>query len=465
MTLIADNTPGAAKRRIVAARPAAARSHFCHSNHSNHSSRSGLFRLLHAGLLLALGLLALPAAADAPPAGVIVFAAGKATVAGQPAAVGAPLRAGDEIVTGADAHVYVRTVDDGYLILRPGSRARVAAWHIDSADPTQTRVRIELDAGVARSITGSAVKAARQNFRFNTPLAAIGVRGTDFTVFTSPQMTRIAVQSGGIVASPFDATCAPSGAGPCEGAASLTLLAEQSGLLMQIEQGRARPQLLPINGNSPDSLAPPHPDESSIKSSVAAQGEPPLEPQRSGGVLTAAPEAKPVPPRTIHWGRWRDIAASPANLDLSAILAADGELLALNSWFAVLRGAGPDWQKPATGSMNFKLAGGEAWIVNQPSGAMQQAQFENASLRVDFAKSSFSTGFDLVSQQGERHAFQALGQIGRDGSLFGDSQFKAPTNMAVSGALGGANGGSAAYIFQGRIDQNRLATGVTAWQR
>ena len=52
-----------------------------------------------------------------------------------------------------------------------------------------------------------------------------------------------------------------------------------------------------------------------------------------------------------------------------------------------------------------------------------------------------------------------------DGRMAGDSQFGSTANMAVSGALSNQGGGTAAYIFQGRIDDNAVGMGVTGWSR
>src|SRR6202008_1200156 len=100
---------------------------------------------------------------------------------------------GDELVTGADGYIYVKTVDSGFLVLRPNSRARIVTYRIDAANPANSQVKFELLKGVARSITGQGIKQARQNFRFNTPVAAIGVRGTGFVVRTNEQTSFVTV--------------------------------------------------------------------------------------------------------------------------------------------------------------------------------------------------------------------------------------------------------------------------------
>ena len=414
-------------------------------------------------LLLTVGL------AHAGEAGRIVLAVGDVQIAGQRVVPDSAVSEGDEIVTGGDGYVYLKTIDNGFLILRPNTRVRIVAYRIDPQDAANTRIKFELLNGVVRSISGQGAKQARQNFRFNTPVAAIGVRGTDFTVFTDQQTTRIAVLSGGIVASGFSTTCGPEGSGPCEGSASRELFANQAGKLLQINRDQAMPQLLRDNGLSPDTIAPPRNDEPGGKNTGAgklslAVNEISLDPQK-GLFLLNLNTTPAIPPREIIWGRYQAILNQPGNINIAALLDAQGQLLAINSNFAVLRTSGTDWQMPSQGAMGFTLTQTEAYILNEPSGIHSPASLANAMLQVDFAKSTFATGFDLVSQQNERFKFQAQGVVTPDGRMLGNSQFASPTNMAVSGAVGPANGGSAAYLFQGRIDDQRLASGVAAWTK
>lgn len=439
-------------------------------------------------LVITAALMLASAFAQAGEAARIVFVAGEARIGEGTATLGRAVQEGDEVTTGADGYVYLKTVDNGFLILRPSSRARIATYHVDQSNPANTRIKLELLNGVARSISGEAVKQARQNFRFNTPVAAIGVRGTDFTVFTDQETSRVAVISGGVVVSGFSPTCGPEGGGPCEGKASRELFAHQIGQLLQVRKGQAAPQLLPINGNSPDVTAPPRNDEPSGKSSstsvgaILAGADISLDPHKNAGLIariTAAMpqtpppvvitepgvEPPPQPQRQIIWGRWQSVMNSPANLDVTKEVEGKAQLLALNTYYAILRSRGADWQIPATGNVGFALKQSEAFIIDEPTRRFSAAKVENGQLNVDFAKARFSTSFDLVSQQNERFAFQAYGDVSRDGKLLGDNQLKLPTNMAVQGAMGPANGGEAAYIFQGRIDNQRLGTGVTYWTR
>lgn len=221
-------------------------------------------------LLAAASCALLAQAATAAEAGKIIYVVGNAQVADKPAQLNAAVQEGDLLSTGGDGYLYIKTADNGLFIVRPSSKARIATYHIDEKNPANTRVKLELISGVARSKSGDAVKLARQNFRFNTPVAAIGVRGTDFTVFTDHDTSRVTVNSGAITISGFGGACSPEGIGPCEGQASRDLVAAQKGSLLQFRRGQAAPQLLPESSSiAPDVVAPPRADEPGKQAAAA----------------------------------------------------------------------------------------------------------------------------------------------------------------------------------------------------
>jgi hypothetical protein len=434
--------------------------------------RSIMFRQIVLALGLGLGLISMVQAGEAAR---IVFVAGKAEIAGSQIALGNAVQEGDEIATGTDGYVYLKTIDNGFLILRPGSRARIVAYHVDMEKPANTRIKLELLNGVARAISGDGAKQAKQNFRFNTPVAAIGVRGTDFTVFTDQETSRVAVISGGVVVSGFSGACAPEGGGPCEGATSRELFARQAGQLLQVRKGQAAPQLLPNSGVSPDNTAPPRPDEPAAKGAGVATtnglaaADLSLDPQKTLNIkaaVDAQPAPLPVPelPRQITWGRWQTVLDQAANVDVVKMLNDKAELVDINAHFALLRAKGSEWQVPNTGILNFGLRESAAYITDEVRGGISAAKIENGQLQVNFGKATFSTAFDLVNQT-ERFKMQAQGGVTRDGLIIGDAQYLSPTNMAVRGVLTPEKGGTAAYLFQGRIDDARLATGATYWTK
>ncbi|MBU3740560.1 MAG: hypothetical protein FGM55_16620, partial [Rhodoferax sp.] len=97
----------------------------------------------------------------------------------RPVVRGDAVREGDRIETEAGGHVHLRFIDGGRLAVRPSSRLLIENYS-QTAAPEQGAIRFRLDEGVVRSITGAWGEAARERFRLNTPVAAIGVKGTDF---------------------------------------------------------------------------------------------------------------------------------------------------------------------------------------------------------------------------------------------------------------------------------------------
>lgn len=403
------------------------------------------------------------ASVTAAEAGRVVFVVGDAYIEQRTAEIGHAVQEGNKLTTGVGGYIYLKTVDNGFFILRPGSSARIVNYHIDPEQAANNRIKIELQHGVARHISGEAVKSARQNFRFNTPVSAIGVRGTDFTVYTNQEISRIAVTSGGVVVSGFTASCRPEGAGPCEGSLSRELFASQAGQMLQVDRGQGAPQILRGSGTSPDQSAPPRNDEPVSKHGNIT--DPSLTPLKIASLKELA--VSPVAPEAqqILWGRWQAVLNQPASIDLDKLGKEGTRVIAINDQFALLRTRdNNEWQSPSSGSMDFALKRSEAYILEEKRSALTPATLENGRLQVNFANTTFATSFDLVSQ-GERFKLQAQGTVSRDGLLNGASQFERPTNMAVTGGLSKDNGGSAAYLFQGRIDDQRVASGATYWGR
>ncbi|MBR7748467.1 FecR family protein [Undibacterium baiyunense] len=407
----------------------------------------------------------------------VVFVAGDAKMAKKTVTLNAMVSEGAQIETGSDGFVYLKTVDNGFLIVRPNSTIRIVTYQIDKLKPENTRIKLELLNGVARSISGDAVKLSRQNFRFNTPVAAIGVRGTDFTVFTDQQVSRVSVLSGGVVVSGFGGSCTPLGNGPCEGNSAVELFASQQGKLLQIMKDQVKPNLFNGTNVSPDVISPPRNDEPSGKPNVVSTNLPTVGAITNGSNdVTIDPLKNATLPSYIQntqanakalensvvWGRWATIAGMAPNLDVSK--QEQTKLIAASPYYAVYQSKTSEWQVPVVGSMGFSLKGGDAFVFDEKANSATAATLENGRLQLDFASASFVTGFDLVTKD-ERFNMQARGEISADGKLAGNSQFSSGTNMAVQGVVTAEKGGTASYLFQRRFDNNRLAYGVTYWSK
>lgn len=433
--------------------------------------------------------------AFAAEAGKVIFVAGQAQVVDRQAAEGSAVQEGDMLQTGADGFLYIKTIDNGLFILRPNTRARIVTYHVDAKSPANTRIKLDLISGMARSRSGDAVKQARQNFRFNTPVAAIGVRGTDFTVHTDDNVSRVSVISGGIVVSGFADTCRPEGTGPCEGAASRELSAAQRGQLLQIQRGSQAPQLLngsvtsdqpampqgaplgSVGGSSGPALTPtsePVVDVKKTESLTKANNQaPPTEPPvvmpqpETGPPLVTIPlpePEKPVKEAGILWGRWQPVLGPAPDFNLTLQMAKN-ELIAVNGNFALFRTAGRTYAAPERGNIGFKLKDSEAYIYTSygSTSTAAAAALSNGKLNVDFGSKRFATSFDMTSKQ-EFFSWSAQGAIGPDGRLYGDLADGKKGMVNVQGLLSNENGGSASYLFNGRIDERRTVNGATYWQ-
>lgn len=437
-------------------------------------------------------------AAHAADAGKIIFVAGHAQAGASNAREGDAVQEGQMLSTGRDGFIYVKTVDNGLFILRPNTKARIVTYRIDEKNPANTRIKLELLSGIARSKSGEAVKLARQNFRFNTPVAAIGVRGTDFTVFTDEETSRVAVISGGVVVSGFTGACRPDGAGPCEGETSRELSAAQRGQLVQVRRGQAA-QVMQSSPLSPDLVSPPRPDEPLVKSGAAPtpQGNVSVEVAKNTGLNTVIeklatansppPVAKPapevptpsvtMPPPVIEvpsseperlalWGRWQPLQGVYGKLNLSEARK-DNELLALSGYYALLRSPGKDYVAPNNGTFGFKMRDAEAIVITEygfGNNVAAPAALSNGSLVVDFGKRSFTTGMDLTTDT-DVVRLSAEGAVMNDGRLYGNAAEGRPGLINVQGLLTNERGGSAAYIFDGRLDDKRTVNGGVTWRQ
>jgi len=410
--------------------------------------------------------------ASAPVVGHVLQVVGSATLAGQPLRSGVPVHQGQLIQTGPDGHLYLQTPDHGLLILRPGTRLRIAQYHIDAAIPAQSRFRFELEQGALRSVSGRAVPAARQHFRLNTPVAAVGVVGTDFTVFSTQALTRVGVSSGAVMVSGFGNGCQPEGLGPCLGALSRVLQAADAGQVLQVTRGRIAPELLhaPVlpSGSEPASTssnaAPSGAEIIPLELSPAQLANPPA--------LPALADPPSVAPPVLHWGRWQPVAEQAATLDLPALRAAGARLKGLNSHYAVLREpAAAQWHNPRLGQASFALHGHQAQVQG-PAG-LQAAHISHGQLQFDFAAARFSTQLQLQAPGGIEAVLVGRGSVAPNGQFDASPLHFDGSNLHLSGALARPSAApgtplppaQAAYVFQSTLSSGHLVSGATFWQQ
>lgn len=219
-------------------------------------------RLALASLALAVFALALtlyrPAQASTLPSAVVgeaTLVIGVSRITGADGSVreaqrGTELRVGDRIETQPGAHVHLRFVDGARVSVRPASRL-VVEQYAPAQPPAGTAagaapgaIKFRLEEGVVRSITGAWGEAARDRFRLNTPVAAIGIKGTDFVVRSVADSTAASVFTGAIVVAPLAGACAAS-VGPCANGSEKLLSADMKGQMLELHRSQATPRLVP----------------------------------------------------------------------------------------------------------------------------------------------------------------------------------------------------------------------------
>ena len=448
-------------------------------------------------VLLVLVLLPALLQADDGGVGEVIFLAGDVSVTRGTDTIalarGDAVRVGDRLATGQDAYVHVRFVDGGLISLRPASRVLVDTYHFDAEHAGASRVRITLEEGVLRSATGKAGQQNKQQFRVNTPIAAIGIRGTDFVVFADAALSRLAVNQGGVVMAPFDGgDCLPSGFAPCGGDASAELFASVSKALLEVRAGQDY-ALVTADGPTPDEISPPHPEEASLFDAFIAGAQAAIRQQPGlsapgaesyedglenarrylreetlvqqayalGELESNSPVARNrhlVDDPELVWGRWSLYqGANPDAKSIGQLLDEGRRYAVLNAVFAMLEKSHDDRPMPEVGRASFKLNSYDAYIKRGSS--LESAGISNPALIVDFDQSRFATRLDVhaASLPGVVHVLGA-GELGKNGFFRSDASSLATIDGVLS--PGAAEAG---MLFDYQVSPGVHAVGATHW--
>jgi len=431
---------------------------------------------MHRQLLLLASLLcaSVAHASSGAVVGEVTTLIGRASATGSEGSArklarGAPVHAGDRLETEAGGHVHIRFIDGGLVSVRPLSRLHIEDY--SRADNVrQGAIKFNLEHGVVRSVTGAWGEADRERFRLNTPVVAIGIKGTDFVVKANAAKTQAAVVSGAIVMTPLSHCAAALGA--CNGQETVQLSAEMSGQMLEFDKyhGHAIPRLVPV-ADLEARL-----EQGAIVASKDGKRNWEVDPaeknlangveNRLGDVFSPGnvfgPEySKPLPPDApMAWVMnpfgWNIPPNSIAQRLDKAELA--NRQAVLGNFFQTL------YRDESTrtafagnnGKANFSLTQGSA-SYSRPGIAYQPVEISNAELAVDFNAKTFSTQLDLAGAFGSTR-FQASGQIGPTGTF----QQSAP-DQNIAGALS-YDTKQAGYQF-GKDVANGQINGLTLWGR
>ena len=411
------------------------------------------------------------AMAQTDAAGRIMFVVGSATKhvstgVEQPIVKEMLVGQGDKLRTGNDAHIYIRMADGALLVMRPQSSLSVDLWKYNPEKPEQSQIKYTLHSGLSRYVSGRGSQAAKDQFRFNTPLAAIGVRGTDFTVLAASLLTEVSVRSGGVVVSGFGDSCKKDAIGPCEGLGAAELFASPTAGFLQLKAGEPRPRIVPPNGKSgPDQKGPALNGEPLAKEDGAISNPTNLVATKSE---TRAIEAlaqttiTALTPAVAAWGRWGGLATDAMGAQIVTSLVSGRDLVAINSYYILAKNPGIISSIPETGQGNFKLIDHEGIIINPQTGVTESTKAVDGNLIIDFGKKRFQTELKLQGA-GQNIQIGSTGTVEAGGVLLSDL-FVSPT--LVQGLVGGANAGQASYIYRRPSSANGPdLSGATNWSR
>lgn len=410
--------------------------------------------------------------------------------------VGTSVRVSDVIETASGGQVHIRFVDDALVSVRSSSTLEIVRYDYNAQNPKNSAVKLNLVEGVTRAISGKAAQNARQNFRLNTPIAAIGVRGTDFAVSADQDSVRAFVNEGLIVVAPFSSECSAESLGPCsQDAVELSGLSRQI-LEMNANTAGVSASLLPATNAQAQALAveASTAEDSDTKSSktsetkelytdtvtsravnttLATKPEPvkqetpatvapaPIE------VVTAKPEFTPDQAKSVDaltnnsqlvWGRWYEGNLDNERITIKWDVALENRVSTIGDTRHALFRAEPAGKslQPGLGVLAFNLTMAQAQYNS--GGKSELMDVNGGQLKLDFNENLFSTSLQLS------HAATGNVTFEENGRIYSGAIFRAErADQFMAGTIS-FDGKEAGYFFQKNLE-NGSVEGLTLWNQ
>lgn len=433
-------------------------------------------------------LFAACSAAAGAPVGEVTLLIGEAHLvrvngAAKPLRTGDVIEVGDRIETSGSGHVFLRFIDRGAVSLRPGSVLEVQAYRFDEARPQNSEVRLKMEQGTGRSVSGAATRLDKSRFRMNTPIAAIGVRGTDFIVQTDATRTRATVAEGAIVIGPLGPQCAGQPVDACAGAPLRYLSADMGRVVAEMRAGDSNASLVPA---APGMISTGYrlrlaAEARAAETAALNAGLRSAEPDAPGhqrhlddkaaellaeiSLPKPEPEAEPLPPpvvKQLAWGRWTFSPAASDTVSVPySVASIDRHITVANDQVGLFRAddpANPKKLLPESldARVEFRLSRGQA-SYESPAG-VQAAAINGGTLVLDFAQRTFATALALSAAGGTATELRAAGDVRPDGTFAMRDALQ-----RVAGAVS-LDGREAGYLFE-RAADGGLFKGTTLWGR
>lgn len=421
-------------------------------------------------IILLLSFMILPVQA-AQLAGEITASMGDAQIlsATQVSAVatqGMTLNVGDTLITGANGHLHLRMVDDALVSLRPNGQLKISRYSYQLNAPAATQIQLDLRYGTARSVTGQGGHLAKDKFRMNTPLAAIGVRGTDFIAQADEQKTLVQVASGAIVLAPIGVGCQATSLGSCQTDTARLLTAEMRDLMLEMSRGMKEPRFVPISDKLPLSDATslkPQLATTATLSELPAQGDTPknltLISKAATNLSNAATNSTNGAPTHYQmvWGHWSWLTPGSVPGAIPMFDAAQGrEVTVGNNFGALFRDTNLPMLLPQSGQAALQLRSGQVTMVQ--AGVNTAGQVTGGALGLDFNVMTFNTQLNVQHPLTGSVALNSAGRIRDDGLLLPNAGL---SNGTILGSLS-RDAREAGYLFDLPTAAGTLS-GTTLW--
>ena len=370
----------------------------------------------------------------------------------------------DTIETAAGGHAHLHFVDDGVVSLRPNSRLKIDSYVYNIKNPEKNSIRLNLESGVLRSLSGKAAQEDHDRFRLNTPITAVGVLGTDFIVRSESEKMWAAVYSGAIAIAPLDGRgCHAGGLGACSDALRLSA---KMGDLMFVYDGQKginhvikRDQhLFPKDSDQEEG------QDSHRDSSIGVGSATDL---NAAKIVQGRSALLPTESSPFAFGRWYRNAWDGDQLSQPFKQASDGRKVTVGSpYYAVFKESLAPMNVPWGQSVqfDFKLTDGSVHFIENTPGWLSPKVSEaklgigSSFLRINLADQSVSTRIGMSHDQAGSTQLNVSGTINEQGMFAarGDS------GMAA-GALSG-EGGHAAMLFEKTVEGG-VFHGISTWSR
>lgn len=369
---------------------------------------------------------------------------------------GGSVQEGDVIRTSDNGHVHIRFIDGARVSVRPNSVFRIHEFKYSPADPSASVVRLSLDSGEARSISGAAAQAAKERFRLNTPLVAIGVKGTDFVTQVSKDVIRVTVNQGAIVMAPFDSGCKADTLGVCTTARAKELTAEMLGQALVYRLGSTDPSFQNVS-------KPGQADNSKLLQLDRQVRD------ASDKPLASDTEAKnplnAIGNNRLIWGRWARDPIANDSLTVPFLDAMRGNEVTVGDgyYFLFREPSNINVLPTLTTKTDFGLKSSSAYYRNAAN-EMVPATVSNGSLSIDFGAKTFATQLGLSAEGAGLQSFSQSGNINAANGIFlGRSGPEAAPTSSLAGAIS-LDARQAGYLFKTQVGRGTFV-GATLWGR